>query len=224
MSIVKALPFYHYTSSEYRHIRYRILCHQKGVSYYTAKAKEWKKANPEKVKQQWTKYNHNLKNIEYRKQYYLNQKARINRRNSLFYLQNKDRIKEKRKQYYQKNKNVIKQKTKKYYESWKTYNKFITIFHYTEGRMMCQNCDEDIIELLTIDHIEGGGNKHRKETGKANLYVWLRKNNYPQGFQILCYNCNLVKPKVTPERYTEITKRLRTRKNTLLSNNYGVEF
>ena len=154
MNILKALPFYHYNSSEYRHIRYRILCHQKGVSYYTAKAKEWKKANPEKVKQQWTKYNHNLKNIEYCKQYYLNQKARINRRNSLFYTQN----------------------------------------------------------------------KHRKETGGANLYVWLRKNNYPIGFQILCYNCNLVKSKVTPERYNEIIKRLRNRKNTLLSNNYSGEF
>lgn len=222
MNTIKALPFYPWDSSESRRIKYRVLCHQKGVSFYNAKSKEWKKANPEKVKQQWTKYNHNLKNIEYRKQYYLNHKARINRRNLMFYQQNKERIQLKSKEYYKKNKDKIKEKTKKYYESWKTYNKFITIFHYTNGKMECENCKEDIIELLTIDHINGGGNKHRQETGKANLYVWLRKNNYPTGFQILCYNCNLVKQRVTPERYNEIINELKNRKNNFVMNKESV--
>lgn len=27
----------------------------------------------------------------------------------------------------------------------------------------------------------------------SRFYVWLKKNNYPPGFQILCYNCNCAK-------------------------------
>lgn len=54
----------------------------------------------------------------------------------------------------------------------------------------CQCCNEDRYEFLSIDHIKGGGNKHRKEIG-GKLVRWLRKNNYPKDFRVLCYNCNL---------------------------------
>ena len=59
----------------------------------------------------------------------------------------------------------------------------------------CACCNESHREFLIIDHIDGGGNKHRKEmtrNGQA-IYHWLRKNNYPEGFQILCANCNMAK-------------------------------
>lgn len=60
----------------------------------------------------------------------------------------------------------------------------------------CACCGLDDWRFMTIDHIGGGGNKHRRATfnGKLvagmDLYRWLRKNNYPDGFQLLCYNCN----------------------------------
>lgn len=61
----------------------------------------------------------------------------------------------------------------------------------------CACCNEVTYQFLGIDHIEGGGNKHRKEIGKSmggqNLYRWLLKNNFPDGFQVLCHNCNLAK-------------------------------
>jgi len=53
----------------------------------------------------------------------------------------------------------------------------------------CECCGESNIKFLTIDHINGGGRKHRKEI-KGHLYSWLVKNNFPNGFQVLCYNCN----------------------------------
>ncbi len=56
----------------------------------------------------------------------------------------------------------------------------------------CKCCGEKELVFLTIDHINGGGNKHRKIIGK-NIYVWLKKNNYPKGFQVLCWNCNAAK-------------------------------
>ncbi len=57
----------------------------------------------------------------------------------------------------------------------------------------CACCKEKEIAFLTIDHIQGNGNKHRteiKKCGGTNFYHWLKKNDWPEGFQILCFNCN----------------------------------
>jgi hypothetical protein len=60
----------------------------------------------------------------------------------------------------------------------------------------CACCGETHPEFLGIDHINGGGNKHRREPGVgsgAGFYLWLKKHHYPEGFQVLCHNCNLAK-------------------------------
>jgi hypothetical protein len=60
----------------------------------------------------------------------------------------------------------------------------------------CACCGESEIAFLTIDHINNDGAEHRRSSkfAKANrLYRWLRDNNYPQGFQVLCSNCNTAK-------------------------------
>jgi len=62
--------------------------------------------------------------------------------------------------------------------------------HYGKGNPKCECCGEQIKEFLCIDHIGGGGTKHRNQIGKGYLYFWLIKNNFPEGFRILCYNCN----------------------------------
>lgn len=53
----------------------------------------------------------------------------------------------------------------------------------------CFCCDEDRIAFLTIDHTNGGGNKHRELIG-SRIYEWLIQNNYPDGFRVACSNCN----------------------------------
>lgn len=55
---------------------------------------------------------------------------------------------------------------------------------------ICECCGESNLEFLCIDHVNGGGNKHRDEIGKGNLYQWLKKMGYPEGFRVLCHNCN----------------------------------
>jgi hypothetical protein len=60
------------------------------------------------------------------------------------------------------------------------------------GGCRCMNCDKTDLVILTIDHINGNGIKHRKEVG-PNTYRWLKKNNYPKGYQVLCFNCNCTK-------------------------------
>lgn len=61
----------------------------------------------------------------------------------------------------------------------------------------CQCCGESEVKFLSIDHINGGGAKHRralKIRTPERFYCWLRMNGYPKDqFQILCHNCNLAK-------------------------------
>ena len=59
--------------------------------------------------------------------------------------------------------------------------------HYGKN---CACCGESAIPFLTIDHVNDDGNKHRAELRGKQIYTWLVKNNFPGGFQVLCYNCN----------------------------------
>jgi hypothetical protein len=54
----------------------------------------------------------------------------------------------------------------------------------------CACCGETTQEFLCIDHINNDGAEHRKQIGRGKIYLWLRNNHYPDGFQILCHNCN----------------------------------
>ncbi len=64
------------------------------------------------------------------------------------------------------------------------------LLHYSNGTLTCQCCQTGPIEFLCIDHIEGGGRRHRQEI-TGNIYDWLRRNKYPEGFRVLCHNCNM---------------------------------
>lgn len=62
----------------------------------------------------------------------------------------------------------------------------------------CVCCGEAELDFLTIDHIHEDGAAHRREIGPTkksgvHFYLWLKKNEYPSGFQVLCMNCNLSK-------------------------------
>ena len=60
----------------------------------------------------------------------------------------------------------------------------------------CAYCGETDIRVLQVDHIEGGGGKHRKQlgiSGGRSFYTWLRKCGFPKGYQVLCSNCNIIK-------------------------------
>lgn len=81
----------------------------------------------------------------------------------------------------------------KYHIIKNTKNKFIVMNKYGG---MCVCCNENRIVFLSIDHINNDGNIHRRELkikGGTGMYRWLIKNNFPEGFQILCMNCNHAK-------------------------------
>lgn len=68
--------------------------------------------------------------------------------------------------------------------------------NYTEGCCCCKWCGYSDPRALTIDHVNGDGADHRKwmkdvgEKNWSNIAYWLEQNGYPEGFQILCMNCN----------------------------------
>lgn len=57
----------------------------------------------------------------------------------------------------------------------------------------CHYCQNNELIFLTIDHINNDGNQHRKTIRGSRIYQWLYHNNYPTGFQVLCWNCNSAK-------------------------------
>jgi len=45
--------------------------------------------------------------------------------------------------------------------------------------LVCVCCGETTYEFLTIDHIDGNGNEHRRQIKRYSLYHWLRKKQFP---------------------------------------------
>jgi hypothetical protein len=54
----------------------------------------------------------------------------------------------------------------------------------------CACCGERELLFLALDHVNGGGVQQRTDLGGGGYWNWLRKNNYPEGFRVLCHNCN----------------------------------
>lgn len=69
----------------------------------------------------------------------------------------------------------------------------------------CVCCKEKEPSFLAIDHITGATEREiSKFGGKAggSLYGWLVSENYPEGYRILCHNCNAAtrRGKVCPHK------------------------
>ncbi len=60
----------------------------------------------------------------------------------------------------------------------------------------CSCCGENELVFLQIDHVNNDGNRHyykgKRMCGTA-LYAWLKREHYPDDFQVLCANCNSAK-------------------------------
>jgi hypothetical protein len=67
------------------------------------------------------------------------------------------------------------------------------------GGYVCACCGETEPLFMSIDHINNDGAKWRKETLGSRMatgwqtYRWLFKNSFPEGYQVLCMNCNFGK-------------------------------
>lgn len=70
----------------------------------------------------------------------------------------------------------------------------------------CSCCGESEPMFLVIDHVNDDGAEHREAIGHGRttdgrrkvgsgsiIYAWLVKHCFPDGFQLLCANCNMAK-------------------------------
>ena len=78
------------------------------------------------------------------------------------------------------------------YKNARSFRKKLRLLTLAAYGDKCVCCGETTKEFLTIDHVNNNGAEHRKKIGTSTLlmYMWLRDNKYPGGFQILCRNCN----------------------------------
>lgn len=101
----------------------------------------------------------------------------------------KNKTKEKR-----YNKKWFKENARKrviYAREYRQKIKTEVLSHYSP-KLMCALCGFKDLRALSMDHINGGGTKHLKKIGVSVFYYWLKNNNYPPGFRVLCMNCQFV--------------------------------
>ena len=74
---------------------------------------------------------------------------------------------------------------------WYEELKLRVISHYGGP---CYCCGENRLAFLTLDHVDGGGLKHKKDINVvgSRFYKWLENNNYPEEVRLrsACMNCN----------------------------------
>ncbi len=100
------------------------------------------------------------------------------------------------KQWWSRNKEACLSKRRGVRPISRQERKIRVLTHYGNGRLACVVCGFDNVFALSLDHIGGGGNKHRREEGlntSDQVYSWVEKRGYPKGFQTLCMNCQFIK-------------------------------
>jgi len=104
-----------------------------------------------------------------------------------------EKVKERIQNYKNKNRDKINKSEREKTRELKTK----VMLHYSYGEIHCIHCGETNIDFLTIDHING--RKAWKGTGgdsKGNrLCRWLIREDFPDGFQILCWAWNQIRTK-----------------------------
>lgn len=68
----------------------------------------------------------------------------------------------------------------------------------TQYGRCCARCGFDNPLALVVDHVDDNGAEERKALGGQhfagwNFYSHLRRQGWPDGYQTLCANCNMIK-------------------------------
>lgn len=138
---------------------------------HTEYMRNWRKNNPDKLKENKKKYRE--KHKEYLSSWF-----------SKYYKDNKEKLAD-----YQKR--IYKDKAE-YLRELRLERKNIVFSHYG---WKCNCCGESEHKFLSIDHVNNDGYKERKGRGGSSdiIYRKIIIENFPDTYQVLCYNCNLGK-------------------------------
>lgn len=137
--------------------------------------------------------------MKYYQTYYINNKQKINKKHIKYYQKNKMDLIKKHKIYKLENREDILKKDKIYRlnhhgdgaRRMREYrerlrNKLLEIYGDC-----CDCCGEKEKLFLSIDHINGGGTKHKAKYSNPNkMYKAIIKESDKTKYRILCMNCN----------------------------------
>jgi hypothetical protein len=136
----------------------------------------YRERNPEKVK---------ARAVAYR----TGNREQLNEAGRQYYRDNQVELLRKKREYVKNNRQKVS--TSKQQTIINRRNEALT--KYGGKHPACTCCGEQDNESLCIDHVRGGGNAHRRSINRLAgyaFYVWLKQNKYPDGFRVLCLNCN----------------------------------
>jgi hypothetical protein len=160
--------------------------------------RKWRAANPGK-------------NAEYNKKSYIKHKETRCAHSKEYRTENREKVLEKSTEHYHSNKEYYKQRNRESYlrnrlrrsiesQQQRAFIKETIMKHYSNGDIKCVECDINDIDMLTLDHINNNGAEHKREIGShrkdckgIGMYGWIVKNDFPKGFQVLCWNHNIKK-------------------------------
>ena len=125
----------------------------------------------------------NLK--EYKAQWYQRNKERLKQ----YRLEHKEKQNAYSSQWYYKHRD----KVKVYMHNYQEEIKRDVLTHYGGGKCACVRCGESRLACLSIDHIDGREKQHPRGWGGVKIYIWLKQQGYPDGYQTLCMNDQFVK-------------------------------
>ena len=133
---------------------------------------------------EWYKNNKEQRNLTGRI-WYKNNKEQKGLVGKKWYENNKERRKLIGRSNYSKNKESYRLAHMRYRHSLRL--EAINVY----GGALCK-CGESRVSALTIHHKDNNGANHRRKLGLGSntLIKWLKKNNFPPGFEVLCFNCN----------------------------------
>lgn len=183
------------------------------------KATKYRNAHKPQIAERMHKHYqaHKSERAKYNKEYYQTHKLEAAEKNRVYRQTHKMELEEARKCYYQSHKIERAKYNKEYSRTHRieiaTWNKeyhlihrpqirIEVLTHYGNGKLACIKCGYTDIRALSIDHINGNGNGHRRKIGKGlHFDEWLKRNDLPQGYQTLCMNCQFTK-RIENKEYT----------------------
>jgi len=144
---------------------------------------------------------HNKMNARWRANHTVEDKKHHRRSNQNYRMKYPERVREQSAKSRAKHKEKYTEKLK-----IKKEQKRREVLQHYGNKCIC--CGESNFYFLTLDHKASDGSEHRK-TFKDNIVDWIVKNDFPEMFQVLCYNCNLArsfyggKEKICPHKWSE---------------------
>lgn len=139
------------------------------------RARRWREANRERA-------------LEGQRRWYQANREKANDKSRLYYQEHREEQLEAGRRRREDNKEERRERQRQYREG---IRQKVLAYYSPSSPPCCACCGTR--EDLTIDHINGGGNEHRKEIGVAFFPAWLVKENFPPGYQVLCRKCNTSK-------------------------------